>query len=213
MNTTSLETRHRQRTCLRAGTAATALALATMFSAPASVACSPEPYLGSICVTAAVFCPRGYAEASGQILAISSNSALFSLMGTTYGGDGRTTFGLPDLRGRSAVGIGTGPGLSNINQGQKGGAETVTLTAAQIPSHTHQARAISAPGDTNSPVNNTWSTDLGVASATYHSGTPDADMNNAAIDNTGGGQSHENRSPYIGLRHCIAIQGLYPPRN
>lgn len=102
-------------------------------------ACDSEPMIGSMCTYAFNFAPRGWAEANGQILAINSNQALFSLLGTTYGGDGRSSFALPDLRGRGIIGPGTGPGLSSYVWGQRVGSETVTLIAAQIPSHTHTA--------------------------------------------------------------------------
>ncbi|MEW9798898.1 phage tail protein [Alteromonas sp. CYL-A6] len=106
---------------------------------PLASACGSNPMLGGICGFAGNFAPRGYALANGQLLPISSNPSLFSLFGTIYGGDGRTTFALPDLRGRTAIGFGNGPGLSFYRQGQRGGQETVTLTVAQLPNHSHSA--------------------------------------------------------------------------
>lgn len=141
---------------------------------------SMEPFLGEIDLFAGNFAPRNWARCEGQILPIAQNQALYSLLGTTYGGDGRTTFALPDLRGRTPVGPGQGPGLSNRQLGQKGGIENVTLTTAQMPSHNH-----TMPGP-------------------YISN---------ATENTGGGQSHNNMQPFLGLHYAIALQGLYPSRN
>ena len=108
---------------------------------PCRVAAQPEPFLGQLMLVGFTFCPRGWANANGQLLEISTNTALFSLLGTTYGGNGRTTFGLPDLRGRVPVHVGTGPGLSAYRQGQRSGQETVTLTAAEMPAHRHTVNA------------------------------------------------------------------------
>lgn len=172
-----------------------------------------EPFIGQITLFAGNFAPRGWAFCDGQLLAISSNSALFSILGTTYGGDGRTTFALPDLRGRAPIHAGRGPGLSDRRLGQAGGSETVTLTAAQMPSHTHTARCNSAAGNSNEPVNNVWSKDAGTASATYQSATADSNMNAAAIGNTGGSQSHDNMQPFQVLNYIIALQGIFPSRS
>ncbi|GGY37177.1 microcystin dependent protein [Bacterioplanes sanyensis] len=204
--------------------------------------CVPEPYIGSVCMTAATFCPRGFAEANGQLLAISSNSALFSLLGTNYGGDGRTTFGLPDLRGRTPVGIGTGPGLQNIRQGAMPGREFITLNILNLPSHTHSATVsspvtvnVSIPVVPNSGSNVTTPSD----SQNYLAASPGG-PNAAAIwaakntetvaqvggvsasgavtgavtvGNTGGSQSFESRPPQTGMRYCVALVGVFPPRD
>jgi microcystin-dependent protein len=112
----------------------------TLSGLPQAALAGPEPFIGEIMLTGANFCPRGWADANGQLLAVAQNAALFSLLGTTYGGDGRTTFGLPDLRGRVAIHTGQGPGLSNRNQGSKSGAENHTLTVSEMPQHTHGLR-------------------------------------------------------------------------
>ncbi|MCB1863769.1 MAG: phage tail protein, partial [Gammaproteobacteria bacterium] len=161
--------------------------------------------------------PRGYAFCDGSLLAISQNTALFSLLGTTYGGDGRTTFALPDLRGRVAIHRGNGPGLSNYIQGQKGGEETVTLTTAQMPSHNHPAtaHAVTPGGNSNDAAGNFWADDAGSASATYHAGPANAAMNAGAVTtaNTGGSQAHPNVQPYLVINYIIALVGVFPSRS
>lgn len=158
------------------------------------------------------FAPRGWAFCDGQLMAISQNDALFSLLGTIYGGDGRTTFGLPDLRGRVPVHQGTGPGLSNRRLGAKGGSENETLTTNQIPSHTHNLQGSSAAGTTDNPSGNV------LATSTSHlfysnTATPDTAMSNTAIANAGGSGSHVNLMPYLCVHFIIALFGIYPSRN
>ena len=160
-----------------------------------------EPFVGEIRLVGFSFAPRGWAFCDGQLLPISQNNALFSLFGTTYGGDGRTTFALPDLRGRVPIHKGQGPGLSRYVQGQKGGAETVTLTVAQIPAHSHNHSGNLRPGD--NPVGTSNAVDVRQNIA------PNATFNS---QNTGGGQSHENRPPYLVLNFVVALVGLYPSR-
>jgi len=181
-----------------------------------------EPFIGEIVMFAGNFAPRSWAFCHGQLLPISQNSALFSILGTTYGGDGRTTFGLPDLRGRVPIGEGNGPGLTSRSLGQKSGAETVTLSTAQIPEHTHTATStanvVSGAGNSNDAVNNVWADDAGVSSGTYSSESPNATMNSNAITTTiqnsgGGGQSHPNMQPFLGMNFIIALQGIFPSRN
>ncbi|MEL6107276.1 MAG: tail fiber protein [Planctomycetota bacterium] len=174
-----------------------------------------EPFLGQIQCFGFSFPPRGWALCNGQILPINQNQALFSLLGTTYGGDGRTTFGLPDLRGRVATHFGTGPGLTPRILGQEFGQEQVTLNVSEIPSHTHQPRCQSnvAAGHVNTPVDATWATDAGVAGATYSTVAPNANMLPASISNTGGGAPHTNIQPTIVLNWCIALTGLFPSRS
>lgn len=156
-----------------------------------------ERYLGEIFMTGANFCPRGTANADGQLLPIAQNTALFSLFGTIYGGDGRSTFALPDLRGRSAVHVGQGPGLGNYSQGQRGGAETVTLTQAQLPAHSHEG--------------------IGPAPQGGGEGKIDADTGDIAVDertgSAGGSQPVNIRDPYLAIRYCVVMQGIYPSRN
>ncbi len=189
-------------------------------------ACPFEPFLSSVCITATNFCPRGYAEANGQLMSISQNTALFSLLGTFYGGDGRTTFALPDLRSRSPVHVGTGPGLSSITQGQRGGRETVTQSAAQMASHSHAAATTVELRGKGGGGNSGDSADLTgrVLAARnnakiYGPGPADATMDASSIvaattvDPAGGGQAQQNRSPYLALQYCIAVVGVYPSRN
>lgn len=179
-------------------------------------ACSGDsPMLGGMCVFAGNFAPRGWALANGQLMPISENQALFSILGTTYGGDGRTTFALPDTRGRSVIGAGHGPGLTNYPLGQQGGLETVTLNQAQLPVITPTAtvHAQSGAGDSSDPTNNTWA--VLSRQNIYSNSAPNVAMNPAAvtINSFGGGQSHENRSPFIAMNWIIALQGIYPSRN
>jgi len=171
---------------------------------------SAEPFIGEVAWVPYNFAPRNWAFCDGQLLAISSNSALFSLLGTTYGGDGRTTFGLPDLRSRVMMHEGTGPGLSNRRLGTKTGQETVTLTVNQMPSHSHNQKASSGTPSTNNPENNT----LASPSRTkIYADNADVAMHASTIGATGGGQAHNNLQPYTVLNCIIATQGIYPSRN
>jgi microcystin-dependent protein len=165
-----------------------------------------EPFLGSIILFAGNFAPRGWAFCNGQILVISQNTALFSLLGTTYGGDGQTTFALPDLRGRVPNHFGQGPGLSNYDLGQVGGVETVTLTSAQFPAHTHAQPATNGEQTTNRPN----------AALPARGGVYANESDGSALHPTssvGGGQPHDNLSPYLTLNYIIALEGIYPSRN
>jgi len=176
-----------------------------------------EPFIGQIIMFGGNFAPRGWAFCNGQLLAISQNQALFSILGTTYGGDGRTTFGLPDLRGRVAMHPGTGPGLTPRRPGEKTGVEAVTLTANEIPSHTHPAtvNAVAPAGTSNDASNNFWADDAGVSSATYHAGPANIKMNADAvqIDSAGGNQSHTNLQPSQCVNFIISLQGIFPSRS
>ncbi|MDO8941048.1 MAG: tail fiber protein [Methylicorpusculum sp.] len=186
-----------------------------MWSGPASAS---EPFIAEIKMFGGNFAPRGYAFCDGQLLPISQNTALFSLLGTTYGGDGRTTFALPDLRGRVAIQPGSGPGLSDYTLGQKGGAESVTLTAQEMPSHTHAITAAlkgtAVAGNNDSPAGNTLA--LKARSSNYSTTAPAVDMQAGSVTatavSTGGSQAHENRMPYLGIYHIIALQGIFPSR-
>ena len=172
-----------------------------------------DPFIGEIIMFGGNFAPRGWALCDGQLLSIASNSALFAILGTTYGGNGRTDFGLPDLRGRVAMHKGTGPGLTPRNLGQKSGSETVTLNATQIPEHNHAANCVAPGGNSNDAVNNFWADDVGVSSGTYHSGPATNTMNPGAIANTGGSQAHDNVQPFQCVNYIIALQGVFPSRN
>lgn len=187
----------------------------SLFSTSASATCSVEPMIASICITAATFCPRGYADAAGQTMSIAQNTALFSLVGTTYGGNGQTTFTLPDLRARVPVGVDAGPGLTPIQQGEQSGQENITLTVSQMPLHTHSAqlKGTAAAGNTDSPAG-AVAAKL-ARSNIYSSGAPDTAMAASAITvgTAGASQPVNVRNPYLGLRYCIALQGIYPSRN
>jgi len=176
-----------------------------------------EPYVGQIQMFGFNFAPRGWALCDGQLLPIAQNTALFSLLGTIYGGDGRTTFALPDLRGRAAIHQGTGPGLSGRSIGSRGGVQSVTLNEAQIPSHDHSAtaNAVGPAGNSNDALDNFWADDAGVSSGTYHSGPATGSMNAGAIQvgAAGGGQAHENMQPFLTINFCIALVGVFPSRN
>lgn len=157
-----------------------------------------DPFIGQIVLFAGNFAPRGWAFCEGQLLPISQNSALFSILGTTYGGDGRTTFALPDLRGRVAIQPGRGPGLSDYRLGAKGGEEHVTLNISQIPNHNHHVNAVNTAGDSSSPTNHLMG-DTSNFDKEYSTGTPNTQMNSQMIGNTGGSQSHENRQPFLAI--------------
>lgn len=180
-----------------------------------------EPFIGEISMFGGNFAPRGWSFCSGQLLSIASNTALFSILGTTYGGDGRTTFALPDLRGRASVHPGNGPGLSNRRLGERFGTEQVTLTANQLPSHTHtatgQAKCKNGNGNTDKAAGNVWSEDLGTSSATYSSNSADGlmatDSVQVTVEGTGGGLGHDNVQPCLGVNYIIALTGIYPSRN
>jgi microcystin-dependent protein len=165
------------------------------------------PYVGEIRLFGGNFAPAGWAFCDGSLLAISENDTLFNLIGTTYGGDGQSTFALPDLRGRAPLHMGQGPGLSNYTIGQMGGAETVVLTVNQIPGHTHTPTAQTAAGSQTSPANGVW------AASTLNQFTanaPSQAMNPGAIGPAGGSQPHDNRMPYLAINFIISLFGVYP---
>lgn len=175
-----------------------------------------EPFIGQIQPVGFGFAPRGWAFCQGQLLAISSNEALFSLLGTTYGGDGRTTFGLPDLRGRSMIGVGSGPGLAGQAWGQKGGQENVTLLTAHLPSHNHTATVRLGAGVANSAAGTGQQlASNAVADTIFNSGDPSAMMasGNVNVSNTGSSQSFNIREPYLAIYICIALVGIFPSRS
>jgi len=170
-----------------------------------------DPFLGSIVMFAGNFAPRGWALCDGQLLPISQYSALFSILGTTYGGDGRTTFALPDLRGRVSIHPGNGPGLPSYRLGERGGASAVTLTEAQMPSHNHAVvpGARNGAGDETNPVGGFMAS----ASTDLYAESTNTTMGATQSANTGGGQSHTNIQPYLCVNYIIALQGTFPSRN
>ena len=169
-----------------------------------------EPFVGEIRMFAGNFAPRGWAFCDGQLLAVSQNDALFSLFGTVYGGDGRTTFGLPDLRGRIPIHAGQGPGLSSRRLGSKGGSERVTLTVNQLPSHRHPLQASTQAATDALPAGKvTAQTD----SPLYGADSPFGNMASGAITNTGGSQAHTNLMPFLCVNFIVALVGIYPSRH
>ena len=174
-----------------------------------------EPFVAEIRIFAGNFAPRGWAFCNGQLLPIAQNTALFSLIGTTYGGDGRSTTALPNLQGRAPMHPGRGPGLTSRRLGQRGGVERVTLTEAQMPNHTHTLRASSADTDEEGePV--AAGNVTGVVTGTTRIYAPAASltaMSSSALPNTGGSQSHNNLQPFSTLNFIIALVGLYPSRS
>lgn len=164
-----------------------------------------EPFLAEIRIVGFNFAPRGWAFCDGQILPINQNQSLYSLLGTTYGGDGRTSFALPDMRGRTPIHVGNGH-----REGQKSGEESHTLLANEMPNHDHAFRASGADGTSVAPQGSF------LARATVATYTPPASlvgMNALAVASVGGGQAHENMQPFLALNFCIALQGLFPSRN
>ncbi len=172
-----------------------------------------DVFLAEIRMVPFNFAPKGWALCNGQLLPISQNTALFSLLGTQFGGDGRSNFALPNLQGSSPI-MG-GNGAQNV-VGQSGGTETVTLTADQIPAHTHTPNAISSPGSSTSPAGKLWAEGSSGGSATYNAystGTPNSVMNAGAITTAGGDQPHNNLQPYLVVNFIIALQGIFPARS
>jgi microcystin-dependent protein len=170
-----------------------------------------EPFVGEIRMFAGTFAPRGWALCDGQLLAVSQNDALFSLFGTIYGGDGRTTFGLPDLRGRIPIHEGSGPGLTPRNIGARAGQENVTLTTNQLPSHSHPLQASTDIADQAAPTGNVTA-QPGTADL-YFAAAPVGAMASSAITNTGGSQPHTNVMPFLCIHFIVALVGIYPSRN
>jgi microcystin-dependent protein len=170
-----------------------------------------EPFVGEIRMFAGDFAPRGWAFCDGQLLAVSQNDALFSLLGTIYGGDGRTTFGLPDMRGRIPLQQGTGPGLSPRRLGSKSGSEKETLTVNQLASHTHSFETNTQPATTANPAGKVLAQVLGYR--LYRETTQDTSLAGGSIQNTGGSQSHTNLMPTLCVNFIIALFGIYPSRH
>lgn len=172
-----------------------------------------EPFLGEVRIFAGNFAPRGWAFCQGQLLSIAQNQALFALLGTTYGGNGQTTFALPDLRGRSPVHWGSGPGLPSVSLGEQGGSEAVTLIASEMPAHSHGVRA-------SSELANATAVDNGLPGAKVRggldiytaSGSPVA-LAAGTVSNSGAGQPHSNMQPALALSLIIAVEGIFPSRN
>jgi microcystin-dependent protein len=188
-----------------------------------------DPFIGQITAFGFNFAPRGWAQCNGQLMPVAQNTALFSLLGTTYGGDGRTTFALPDLRGRVPINYGTGPGLSTYQIGQRSGIEYVTLNALEMPSHSHNVSVSSIAATLKGLADEADGTNVTGASlanpesgAIYSGDAPDTAMHADSIQvtggdvtlaPTGGSQPHMNMQPFLVVNWCIALLGLFPSRN
>ncbi len=177
-----------------------------------------SPFIAEIRLMGFNFAPRGWAQCNGQILPISQNTALFSLLGTQYGGNGTSTFGLPNLQGNLAGGQGSGPGLTQRFIGEQDGSATVTLLPTQIPTHSHSLQAKNSTASSPSPTGNALAKGAFPNGATngsiamYQTAAPDVQMNAQAVQLQGGNQPHNNLMPYLTLNYCIALQGIFPPR-
>ncbi|NWK97727.1 phage tail protein [Sphingobium lactosutens] len=181
------------------------------FAGVQPAAAQSEPYIGQLALFSYNFCPNGWADASGQILSIAQNTALFSLLGTTYGGNGMTTFALPDLRGRAPIHVGQAPGLPNYDLGQIGGTEDVTITVNNMPAHNHSVAATNLPANKGGPGGKFLGSDANLNKYS-DTATPNVTMNSQMVGVTGGGQPFSVRDPYLAMRWCIAIYGIYPSR-
>ena len=169
-----------------------------------------EPFLAEIKIVGFNFAPRGWAFCDGQILPINQNQSLFSLLGTTYGGDGRTSFALPDLRGRAPMHVGQSPGGTSHQLGQKGGQEAVALGQTEMPQHTHAASGSSTEGNVPVPAGNVLAES---PVAMYSDPSNLVALRNGTLASAGSGTAHNNMQPYRALNYCIALQGLFPSRN
>ena len=169
----------------------------------------PSSFVGEIKLVPYSFAPTGFALCNGQILPISQNTALFSLLGTMYGGNGQSTFALPDLRGRVAISEGQGPGLSLRDQGETGGSETTSLLLSEIPQHNHQVNVSGTPGTTAIAAGNHLN---GSTFGDSYAPVPIGTMPANTIGEAGGSQPHNNRQPYLTLNYIIALQGIFPQR-
>ena len=170
-----------------------------------------EGFIGEIRMFAGNFAPKDWAFCQGQLLSISQNTALFSILGTTYGGDGRVTFALPNLSGRVPVGVGQGAGLTNRQLGEMSGTETVTLTTAQMPAHSHTVNAVTADGNQNLPTNN-LPANTKTLDKEYSDANANTTMNPTMIGVSGGSQPFGVMQPSLGMNYIICVNGIYPSR-
>jgi len=172
-----------------------------------------EPFVGQIILTGFNFAPRGYALCNGQLMSIAQNTALFSLLGTTFGGDGQVTFALPDLRGRAPIHQGQGPGLSNRTMGEVSGSETVTLISTQMPMHNHLLAVTNVGGALTTPNGNFIAASSDGSTAFFRPTSDGSTLNPQSIGLSGGNQPHENMQPYLVISFSIALEGIFPSRN
>jgi microcystin-dependent protein len=171
-----------------------------------------DPFVAEIRIFPFNFAPRGWAWCDGQLLPLSQNTALFSLLGTTYGGNGKSNFALPDLQGRAPMFWGQGPGLSLRDLGETGGSETVSLLESEIPSHAHAVTAANEAGTTNVPTGSLVARPFGRGNNLFAAPGAATAMNPSAVLPAGGDQPHNNMQPYLTFYFCIALQGVFPPR-
>jgi len=171
-----------------------------------------DPFVAEIRIFPFNFAPRGWAWCDGQLLPLSQNTALFSLLGTTYGGNGKSNFALPNMQGNVPMHPGQGPGLSLYDLGQTGGSETVTLLESEIPAHSHVFNCSGAPADAQQPTNNSPARITGALPYAAPAGAPLVSMAAEAVAPAGGDQPHNNMMPYLTFYFCIALQGVFPPR-
>ena len=171
-----------------------------------------DPFVAEIRIFPFNFAPKGWAWCDGQLLPLSQNTALFSLLGTTYGGNGKSNFALPDLQGRAPMHTGQGTGLSLHDLGETGGSETVSLLESEIPSHAHALMAQGVVADSNVPVDNSVARVTGATPYLPPAGAPLISMAGQALAPAGGDQPHNNMQPYLTFYFCIALQGVFPPR-
>jgi microcystin-dependent protein len=172
-----------------------------------------DQFVGEIRCVGFNFAPIGWAQCDGQILSISQNTALFSLLGTNYGGDGKSNFGLPNLQGCVPMSAGSGAGLTPRNFGDTGGSATVTLFPNELPSHNHAAMAETTAGSTPTAPGNFFAKTGSPITAEYHAGAPNVLMDANALATAGGSQAHNNLMPYVVMNFIIAMQGIFPPRS
>ncbi len=173
-----------------------------------------SPFVAEIRIFAGNFAPKGWAMCNGQIMPISQNTALFSLLGTMYGGDGRSNFALPNLQGAAPLQAGQGNGLSLYDQGQSGGEQTVTLLTTEMPAHSHAVNASTASGTLNTPQDNVWAKAVVARQGqNLYDPTVGTPMSDGAVSMAGGGQPHNNMPPFLALTFIIALQGVFPPRS
>lgn len=171
-----------------------------------------DPFVAEIRIFPFNFAPTGWAFCDGQILPLSQNTALFSLLGTTYGGNGKSTFGLPNMQGNAPMHPGQGPGLSLHDLGETGGSAEVTLLESETPLHSHTLQAQNAPADAPSPTGSSFARVIGATPYQSPAGAPLVGMSNSALTPSGGNLPHNNMMPYLTLNFCIALQGVFPPR-
>jgi microcystin-dependent protein len=174
-----------------------------------------DQFVAEIRIFAGNFAPKGWAFCDGQILPISQNTALFSLLGTTYGGDGKSNFALPNLQGAAPLQAGQGPGLALVDLGEIGGEQTVTLLETEMPAHAHGLRCLNGSGDLNTPAGTTWAkSHTGKTPINMYASTSanNVAMSSSALSVTGGNLPHNNMPPFLVLNFIIALQGIFPPR-